>query len=573
MLVIDENKLKLLRMKEKLLEFPVDNQNEILSDYKEMVIDIDKVMYERLIDMIKNANYHNLPLEEQLKVLSELENEYNNFNEFQCRYRNIYEKYANDELQLSLIDNVYIDRIRSKISAINGYLVNNEKILDYRKNLEELNVELIESEKKKDAISARLQLLESELIDNVLKAEGRLDNHGSLEYASILEEFKKYDLDLAKLLDDTELLEQELSKASSLIPSEEEKMVAAKVCFNNMPNIETKKLYSSAYVDVLNANYKLILLRIAKLVGSKFTDYESIRDKRFKIDKLINDRSKVLIDLEIKYLVDPFDRIKLKEQMEIIELLGINLQNASVIKGKIKNTFTIVDNLQEKNNELYSIITDDLELFNDNTVVSNVIDVDDDEIQEHVFRSDEVVALKDVSDNFKLDFALDKCNAVISKVYKMINEVPVNVVTKTIVPDLVIEKDEVFDDAIDSQDIFMPSNDENIFTISDDKEVFTAPESPKLDVDSSLFEEVEPFEKIELFTNKYDDVFSQTQDLSLSQVDEMPELFMSNDNNFEKNKSDVNDEETVNDTDSELSFDEQIQVLLDDSSKVRKLVA
>ena len=552
MLVIDDNKLKLLRMKEKLLEFPIDNQSQILSEYKEMVIDIDKVMYERLIDMIKNTNYHNLPLEEQLRFLTDIENEYNNFNEFQCRYRSIYEKYANDELQLSLIENIYIDRIKSKISAINGYLVNNEKLLNYHNSLEELNIELIESEKKKEAISERLQLLENELVDNVLRAEGRLYNHGNLEYASVPQEFKKYGFDLEKLLNDSELLEQESSKIGSLLSSEEEKMVATKVCFNSMPNVETKSLYNAAYIDVLNTTYKVILLNFARLVGHKYTNYEEIKEKRIKLIKLISDRAKVLIDLGIKFSVDPFDRLKIKEQMEIIELLGVNFQNILSIKEKIKNTFSMVDSIKEKNDELYLIIFEDLELFNDNTSLGNVIDNIDVKVEHSSVSSNKVLTLGDIPRDFKLELALNKSGAVIDKVYKMFNDVPVSLENKSVVPELVVEKDDVFNDAIDSQDVF--TTDQNI----------------ELDIDNELFKEVEPFEKVELFANKYDDIFSQPREVQNVQSEEMPELFFDDNNMTIESK----ENESELDTNNNLSFDEQIQELLDDdSSKVKKLVA
>jgi len=83
-LVINDNNLKLLKMKEKLLEVTIDNsQNTILEDYSSLAKEIDSEVYETLVDKIKTTDYHNQTLEEQLAFLSEIENEYVEINELQ----------------------------------------------------------------------------------------------------------------------------------------------------------------------------------------------------------------------------------------------------------------------------------------------------------------------------------------------------------------------------------------------------------------------------------------------------------------------------------------------------------
>jgi len=554
-LVVDDNKLKLLRMKEKLLEVSLDNREKLLPEYKNIVIDIDKTMYEELINMIRNTNYHNLPFDEQLTFLTNLESEYNSFNEFQCRYRNIYERYSSDKLELSSISDIYIDKIREKIAAISGYLINNKNLLKHRDSLEKLNIELIEAEKKKEAIASKFISLEQALRNSVLNAEGRIDNNGELEYTSIVKEFSTNGFDLVKLLDDSSLLDREIDKANSLLLSEEEKLEAAKVCFNSMPNIDTKKLYNISFVEVLMARYRLVLLNFAKLIANEFINYEEIKEKRENIIDLIKERIELLRDLEIKYLVDPFDRIKITEQLEIIELLGKNVQSVALIKEKIKNTFDIVEEIKSKNNELFMIISQDAALFKDTKSLSQAVEKFTIKSKHNNEDSKIVVGIKEIPDEFNSSMVYEKTSGVISRVYQMLTNISVDTPKQDIVPQLVIQKDDTFTDR---------SLGEEIFELGDSDASFDNMKS----IDDQLFSEINPFEETQLFTNKTDDVFSIESNKENEKNDEMPELFLEDN----KEQLDHNKEDDLND--KVLSFDEQIQALLDnDASKVKKLAA
>ena len=568
MLVIDDNKLKLLRMKEKLLEVSFDNKDTVLSEYKEIVLDIDRTMYDKLIDMIKNANYHDQPLETQLQYLTNLENEYNSYNEFQCRYRDIYERYASDKLALSPIEDVYIDKIKERIDAINGYLINKQNLERYRKILEELNIQLIDAEKKKDAIESRFGLLEKELKNAVLNAEGRIDNNGELEYASIPKEFEKYDLNLGNLLDDNILLEQELSDANNKLSSAKDDLAAVEVCFNNMPNdVETKTQYNASYFAVLNAHYRLDLLKLASLIANEYNDYENIRDKRFKIEIVLKDRMKLLNDLGIKFKADPFEKIKVDNQLEIIELLGKNLREVSYIKEKIKNNFDIVDGINAKNKELYAKISEDVKLFKDREIVSDTIDMDDTNVENIKNEDDDrkVVFVRNPAQSLNLDLVHGKTVGVIKRVYELFNSVPVEIKKDDVIPQLVIQKGTIFTDEANPQAIFEDKSAINNDLFSDspitvsENSVFTdevntgnifESDSPKDDINNDLFSELEPFKETVLFTNKYDDVFSGGQKNMA-----MPELLFEDEPEaFDDN---TNDEQAIN----ELPIDEQIKVL------------
>lgn len=542
-------------MKEKLLEVSTGNKDMILSEYKKIVLELDETMYNRLIDIIKNTIYHNLPLEEQLQGLTNLEGEYNSYNEFQCRYKENYEKYAHEKLELLPIDDIYIDKIKNKIDAISGYLINNQNLARYRSELERLNVELINAEKKKEAINSRLQLLEQELRNNVLNAEGRIDNNGSLEYASIRKEFEKYGFDLTNLLSNQGLVNSELAGASSMLSSLEEKMDAAKVCFNNMPNADTKKLYTISYHELLDAKYKINLLKFANLVLKNYSNYDDVKNKRQELMNLVKERSKLLIDLGVKFLVDPFDRIKLKDQLEIVELLHNNVQNVTNIKEKIKDNFDMVDRLKEKNNELYLIISQNEELFNRKKFVGGTIEIET--VDEDTSGNSKVLSVKDISDKFNSKLVKEKTKGVIMRVYELFNTVEDKPQNRVVVPDLMIEK---------SDDSLVNRQDDVFEDVQQNQKIFETSVESANDKNDDLFTEVEPFQQAVLFTNKYDDVFTENK---TTQSEEMPELFFDFDSKLDNSQviDNVTDEK-------ELSFDEQIQELLDDdTSKVKKLVA
>ena len=92
MLIINENDRRLLNMKEKLLEVTGDNNESILDDYVKLAQDIDNDCYNQIVNKITKADYNRLSLEDQVKFLSEIEEDYNYLNELQWMIRNTYSK-------------------------------------------------------------------------------------------------------------------------------------------------------------------------------------------------------------------------------------------------------------------------------------------------------------------------------------------------------------------------------------------------------------------------------------------------------------------------------------------------
>ena len=83
-----------------MLELSKDNIEETLDEYRKLALEIDRECYLTIIEKIKNSNYNNLPLEEQIKVLMEFAQDYNYLNELLLTYHIKLEVYHIHYLQL-----------------------------------------------------------------------------------------------------------------------------------------------------------------------------------------------------------------------------------------------------------------------------------------------------------------------------------------------------------------------------------------------------------------------------------------------------------------------------------------
>ncbi len=101
MLIIDDNKMKLLKMKRKLLEVSFNNRDKVLNEYKDIILDIDNEAYNNLINEINEIDYTTLSLEEQIEFFNQIDADYTYLYELQCNFKRIYLKYSNMDIELS----------------------------------------------------------------------------------------------------------------------------------------------------------------------------------------------------------------------------------------------------------------------------------------------------------------------------------------------------------------------------------------------------------------------------------------------------------------------------------------
>jgi len=425
-LVINDNNLKLLKMKEKLLEVTIDNsQNTILEDYSSLAKEIDSEVYETLVDKIKTTDYHNQTLEEQLAFLSEIENEYVEINELQYKFKNIYERHSNKKLRLSNLECISIEEIRERISTISCYLYNLQKIEDNNKELSTLSDNLIVEEQKRISIGNRLKELDKELLENSLKAEGRIYNENAdIEYISVSKEYEYFGLKLAELLNDGELLGKTLKEVESKKDEQIELLKTAEICYNNIPSNDNKNLYDSINKETTKVKYEFLLLEIASLLYKVTDEYEKSRNKRIKLEKKINDRAVCLKELGVKFSIDPFKRMRINEQLSVIESLGDNNKNILNIRKKINVVNSDIEKMTEQNNKFLITINKNIDLINDDLSISNVdisLIEEINDIEEKIIEENQVIGVSVLSDDFMLERVYEKTNGVIRRVNEMIN--------------------------------------------------------------------------------------------------------------------------------------------------------
>lgn len=199
MFEIDEQKLKLLKMMESLLKTG-NASNEEVNRYKDIVTKIDSESFNKIKDMINNIANHNHTLNEELKLLEEVNEAYEQLELIRCRFKNVYEIYLNDSLDLTDVEILKIEQIRNRINAIRGYLLNTANIDKYKDELSKLNNRLIEEDKKSDFFKKRIAQCDEELEQNFLNAEGRIQDGDQIKYTSIFNEYMESGINIRDII-------------------------------------------------------------------------------------------------------------------------------------------------------------------------------------------------------------------------------------------------------------------------------------------------------------------------------------------------------------------------------------
>ena len=590
MLVVDDSRLNLLKMKEKLLLISDNKSEKLLNDYKDLVISIDKDEYESLINKIKENNYRDLPLEEQVAFLNEIESDYNSLNELQCGYRNIYSKYSKNELELSDISNILIDNIISRASMIQGYLMNSKNLANNKIELEKLNLDLITALKKQDLINNKVIEINKKIKDNVLNSEGRiLNSHGEMVYTSIQEEFKSVDLDLKELLLDNDLLQKEYHKAEDEKKENDEMLEAALICYKR--DNSNEEIYNKIKLGTKKSDYKLVLLEILNQICTDTYDYDLMINKLYRILNLIEERK---LYLKSNFYIDPFERLKINDELEFLNAMGNNDSEINKIRKTITYFTSIIEDMENKNDEYLSninnniaILKEDEKIVNDSYLTKEIND-NDYIIEFNYMNSDsKVIKIQNLFDGFMLDRVHEKTDGVINRVNELFNhnnndhndnnnddnnnvntaknpELIIDDVSKrdddvSQIDDDVLEKEESsFNDLNKTETII---NNENTDVIKEENSNNTLNDVSDND---KLFEEIVPFDDTPLFYDRIDsDVFGtennvnniKTDNVKINNNDEsMPDAFWTT-TTVENNSG--NEEMT-----EEVSFDDQINSLL-----------
>lgn len=579
MLVNNDNNLKLLKMKEKLLESSSIDREKNLSDYSEIAKKIDLFSYNNLIDKINLTADNNHTLLEELKSLEDIEREYVQLDELQHRLRKVFSKYSSEELELSDLSKIYIDEIRNRKSVISGYLINIDNIEKDKKKLEELQEKLIEESKKRDATINRLHMMDKELTSSFINAEGRIKDDLGLKSASIASEYMQNGFNLNRLFNDDEYLEQVYTDVINNYNDKNGLFMAAIRC--PIAEDEYQDVFRATKMDAVKAKYQRSLIEMVRKLKKEDNSLSQARDKRKDLQSLIKYRKDYLDNFKIIYEIDPFSRINLNNQLEFINSIQANDRKIKDIRRQINDINTKLENMISSNKELKMSINDKCEFLVhdevvdivDYTSLSDYIDLND--IDNN--RANMVVSIKDISDKFNMKKAMEIVNNVISRVYKMLYStandninIDNNIDNDALYPELLIESQTVNDksDALEdlSKNLAKDDTKSNISFI-----------------DSDIFHDEMPFESTPLFTDKVVDnnsVFDdnkKTDDVILNDNRLISNSLSSNFDN-ESLMPDINDYWTgtpVNDTEDKkvenvISFDDEINNLINGNSKIMK---
>ena len=490
MLIVDDNRVNLLKMKEKMLKLSLDNKDKVLDEYKELATAIDKEEYNALINKIRDNDYTKLPLEEQISFLDEIESNYNSLNELQCGYKNTYDEYAEDELELSDISNILVDNVKTRCSAIQGYLMNKKNLENNKIELDKLNSKLIKLTKRQEEVSDRIQSISDNLRSSLLMVEGRIFGpKNELIHTSITKEFDEIGLDLRKLVDNFNELESELSKAYQDKNDSEEMVMAAKLCFDD--NDKSKAIYGELKDGAKESEYRLILLEIVHEICDDTPEYDLMVNKLYRVLNLIEERKYYQ---DNKFYIDPFDRLKIEEYLEELNKLGDNEEEIDNVKKTITYMISSISNMEEMNDEFVDEINEHCSIISGDDFEN--VSIVDDYSEEKVIPT-KVIKVDELSEDFLLDRATEKADNVIKRVNKLfgVHEEPKEEHVTN--PDLIIdsianEEDNSLDLMIDNvATVEEPKVENEIFETVVPEEIMPKVEEPAPELEPVVFEEPE----------------------------------------------------------------------------------
>lgn len=584
MLVNNDSNLKLLKMKEKLLESSSVNREKNLDDYSELASKIDSFSYNNLIEKIHLSTDNNYTLLEEIKFLEDVEHEYMQLDELQHRLRKVFSKYSSKELELSDLSKIRIEEIRNRKSVISGYLINIENIEKDKKKLEELQEKLIDESKKRDVTINRLHMMDKELTSSFMNAEGRLRDDTGLKSTSINAEYMQNGFNLNRLFNDDEYLDQVYTDVINSYNDKNGLFVAAV----RLPVAEDEyqDVFRATKMDAIKAKYQRSLIEMVRKLKKEDNSVSQARDKRKDLQSLIKYRKDYLDNFKIIYEIDPFSRINLSNQLEFINSIQVNDKKIKNIRKQITDINTKLENMISSNKELKMSINDRHEYLVpeekkeivDYTSLGDYIDFGDTDSRP----DNMVVSIKDINDKFNMKKATEIVNNVINRVYKMLTTVSlpddkVDTQDDALYPELLIES-EVVDNKLADEPISIKVEE---------------PEEVKASVlDSDIFHDEIPFESVPLFTDKVIDssnIFNETkkpvENISNNNEilnDEFVNFSLPSSNEEESLMPDIgaywtgtpvtNDNNTDLKNDNVISFDEEVNRLINGDTKTMKRV-
>lgn len=444
-------------------KYPTKNLNEEEDRLRDLIDFIKKRVYDRkcFLDDYKEITLYNL---DGLKDIS-------------------------DEDELSLYEN--------RLSIIDEYLANVDKIDDINKRISECKDELDEKYK----VNAENQALDVKYEDTLLDEFNKIilddEYYSKLSYTDIDKELE--DLDISskdkKATLDTFIASYDALENSGI--GEDEKN-------------EYKSYVRDAKVDYYSDVEKIYILKLYKMVLDKKTEYKDIFSKRENITNLLNERLVLRNDLDI----DSFDVLS--------GFYDIVCDQFGVVKAQ-KYTIESIDNLiltldgyendlkeltmRNSDKEILDVISD--YIFDiDKKPTIEVEDTEEDVVEEEVPKAEdikhldnEVIAVEDA-----VDFDTDVVSTQAIDVMKRVVEA------------LDIDKDNIITIENDKDDIFL-DEEPKVKEKDDSKKNILTKEVPMTEED--IFKDIDPFLDDNMYENENKNVNDDTMGLVMPDIDKI----------------------------------------------------
>ena len=444
-------------------KYPTKNLNEEEDRLRDLIDFIKKRVYDRkcFLDDYKEITLYNL---DGLKDIS-------------------------DEDELSLYEN--------RLSIIDEYLANVDKIDDINKRISECKDELDEKYK----VNAENQALNVKYEDTLLDEFNKIilddEYYSKLSYTDIDKELD--DLDISskdkKATLDTFIASYDALENSGI--GEDEKN-------------EYKSYVRDAKVDYYSDVEKIYILKLYKMVLDKKTEYKDIFSKRENITNLLNERLVLRNDLDI----DSFDVLS--------GFYDIVCDQFGVVKAQ-KYTIESIDNLiltldgyendlkeltmRNSDKEILDVVSD--YIFDiDKKPTIEVEDTEEDVVEEEVPKvedikhlDNEVVAVEDA-----VDFDTDVVSMQAIDVMKRVVEA------------LDIDKDNIITVENDKDDIFL-DKEPKVEEKGDSKKNILTKEVPMTEED--IFKDIDPFLDDNMYENDNEKVKDDTMGLVMPDIDKI----------------------------------------------------
>ena len=481
---------KLLRMMTTLLEKTDDNHLENLARYKEYAVELDKDGYDELINRIKNYEMCSYTLDEEYKELDTIIREYEQLRERQYEYISVYNKYSNDKLELSSLDRILIDKISKRKEDILGKLNCDNEISKCREELDNLSIKLGDEEKKRVMNQELIKKLEEQLRNEFLNAEGRFSSRvdGS-NYTSVKSEYQENGMSIEQLLDNSDELKIFLNEAINNKNDKEGFEKAGIISYDVVPTKENKELLDGYHKDTVKAKYQLTLIKILMLVSDEANNYNDVKSKRIKLQDLFRYRVKYLKELGIDYLVDPFSRIRLDNQIEILDKMGDNSKEIVNITKNMGKVNSRLEQLVDDRNRLLGELNNKEEFIIDDLSMSQIaLEISSTSDEDEKYRDNQVVKISSVPIMMNSRKIYEKTSGVLSRVNKMMGNVGTGLrdEDEVVSPQLVISPAE--DNLEEIKDSANSSNKINENKI-DTNDLFNVEDVPFDDVVAPLFKD------------------------------------------------------------------------------------